>query len=151
MNFTASQKKWALTASLATVLSFNLVMSLGYNEFGAANLSSNGNTLTDSEMDRFEELKEADKNRAQKAADDAEKARLAKNARSRGDNPFKMRDVEINDQKEEVLLVKEGNKTRAIISRPTEAEGTCSECLSRLVPVAFDADIEDITKALKKS
>ncbi|MBC7371853.1 MAG: hypothetical protein H7326_09820 [Bdellovibrionaceae bacterium] len=143
MNFTASQKKWALTASLATVLSFNLVMSLGHQDFGSGSFASH-------EEDRLE-----DEARGKRDAD-AIRDRIETSKRDKAvtnrEGVLKMRDVEINDQKEQVLLVKEGTKTRAIISKTNTEGEMCNTCGgSRLLPVAFDSDLGDIRSALKKS
>ena len=149
MNFTASQKKWALTASLATVLSFNLVMSLGYQDVGSANLATKA--LSDEESERFEKLKADETARKQKEADEAYEARTKEKA-SKREGIYKMRNVVVNDQNEEVMLVKEGTKTRAIISKTTEGEGICASCGgSRLLAISFDSELGDIRAALKKS
>ncbi len=51
MKFTDVQKKWALTASLASLLSFNLVLSLSGQNLGSMNLASEQPTFSEVKID----------------------------------------------------------------------------------------------------
>jgi len=141
---TESQKKWALAGGLTTVLSFNLVMSLAGSDFKTANFASQA---IDAQADK-ENADKADKEAA-KAAKEA-KAKAAKAAENEED--FKVvKNFDTDDGVHNVLFVRSGDKTLALISKETES-GTCYSCgPSKTLAVDFSSNVNDLKVALRKA
>jgi hypothetical protein len=129
MNFSETHKKWALTATLGMVLSFNLVMSLGGGSgFGAANLASH-------DSGRYPDVDSDGNPIAREVAGDS----------SDEDSDSQVtRDVDTKYGTLKVRFKKDGEKTTANIL------SDCEDCSKKDIPlpIGFTKNISDMKKAL---
>jgi hypothetical protein len=160
MKLSSNQKQWALTASLATVLSFNLVMSLGSADIGSENLASNKSTGVMSNStypDRHDREIAAQKDAAPAAAkedgDEAEGADILQKVHGADVTTTKTTkkiNFAMEDGMHKVMFIKDGDKTVAAISKKTEAGADCLKCgLHIALPKNFESSAEDLEVALR--
>lgn len=151
MKFTDTHKKWTLTATLATVLSFNLLMSLnGPANGGASNLASESMPAQVASSEEVWDRPLEKKNKAPKA--DPAKAQQATDARKptgddTPDTPV-FGEAKIGGKTVKAMFEKDGENTKVSIAGG--ASGTCYTCGETVnLPTGFTKNVNEMVKALE--
>jgi hypothetical protein len=123
-----TQKKWALTASLATVLSFNLIMGLTGTNYGSANFAS------------------------AKIDEEAGEVMIEGELAEPRFVPFNTEDGKLKIKYEKL----EDGTTKAYVPKKTAEGDFCwssKKCGSKnyVLPTSFDASKDDLEQALRKA